>query len=64
MPSKAVNLRTIDLEENLRRMRNGQLYYAFTPDLVADRRRCRHATDAFNQAGDVSRRTLIELFKR
>lgn len=64
MASEAVNLRNVDLEENLRRMKNGQLYYAFTPDLIADRRRCRRATDAFNQAGDVSRRTLIELFKR
>lgn len=64
MASETVNLRTIDLEDNLRRMRNGELYYAFTPDLVADRRRCRHAANAFNQAGDVPRRTLIELFKR
>ncbi|KAK8140544.1 acetyltransferase [Apiospora sp. TS-2023a] len=58
-----INLRGIDEEENLRRMRKGDLYYAFTPSLAADRRRCRLASEEFNKAGDVSRRRLIELFK-
>ncbi|KAK7969336.1 hypothetical protein PG996_002227 [Apiospora saccharicola] len=58
-----INLREIDEEENLRRMRKGDLYHAFTPSLVADRRRCRLASEEFNKAGDVSRRRLIELFK-
>lgn len=44
-------------------MRAGELYYAFTPDLVADRKRCRLAAEAYNRAGDVSRRRLVELFK-
>ncbi|KAK6217794.1 hypothetical protein LQW54_003303 [Pestalotiopsis sp. IQ-011] len=56
-------LRNLDLEENKRLMRGGQLYYAFTPDLVADRKRCRLACEAYNRAGDVSRRRLVELFK-
>ena len=56
-------LRLIDLEENRRRMEKGELYYAFTPDLISDRRRCRAAYDAFNKAGEVSRRRLVELFK-
>ncbi|ORY69725.1 galactoside O-acetyltransferase [Pseudomassariella vexata] len=59
-----MDLRLIDLEENKRLMRNGELYYAFTPDLVADRKRCRLACEAYNQAGDVSRRRLVELFKK
>jgi hypothetical protein len=56
-------LRSIDLEENKRLMRDGQLYYAFTPDLIADRKRCRLACETYNKAGDVSRRRLVELFQ-
>ncbi|KAI0128916.1 galactoside O-acetyltransferase [Xylariales sp. AK1849] len=56
-------LRSMDVEENKRLMRNGELYYAFTPDLVADRKRCRLACEAYNKAGDVPRRRLVELFK-
>ncbi|KAK9795685.1 putative Maltose/galactoside acetyltransferase domain-containing protein [Seiridium cardinale] len=56
-------LRNIDLDENKRLMRQGHLYYAFTPDLIADRKRCRLACEAYNKAGDVSRRKLVELFK-
>lgn len=56
-------LRNINIEENKRLMREGQLYYAFTPDLIADRKRCRLACEAYNRAGDVSRRRLVELFK-
>ena len=53
----------VDLEENRRRMAAEELYYAFTPDLIADRRRCRLAFEAYNRAGDVSRRRLVELWK-
>jgi hypothetical protein len=53
----------IDTEENRRRMEAGELYYAFTPDLLADRKRCRLATEAFNAPGDVSRRKIVELWK-
>lgn len=56
------HLRKLDPEENRRRMRNGELYFAFAPDLIADRKRCHHALKAFNNAGDVSRRRLVELF--
>ncbi|KAK8089992.1 acetyltransferase [Apiospora hydei] len=59
-----IDLKEIDEEENLRRMRKGEMYYAFTPSLVADRRRCRLACEEFNKAGDVSRRRLVELFKK
>lgn len=56
-------LREIDQEENRRLMKNGELYYSFAPDLIADRKRCRLACEAFNKAGDVPRRRLVELFK-
>lgn len=53
----------IDHAENMARMRRGQLYYAFTPELIAARDRCRHACHRFNIAGEVSRRRLVELWK-
>ncbi|KEZ42589.1 Tetrahydrodipicolinate N-acetyltransferase [Scedosporium apiospermum] len=50
--------------ENRRRMHAGELYYAFTPDLTADRRRCGAACARYNAAGgNVSRRHLLELWK-
>lgn len=58
-----MSLRSIDKEENRRRMRNGELYYAFTPDLIADRRRCRKAYEKFNNAEELSRRALVEMWK-
>ncbi|RYP55240.1 hypothetical protein DL769_010209 [Monosporascus sp. CRB-8-3] len=58
-----MDLRKLDPEENRRRMRNGQFYFSFAPDLIADRKRCSHACKAFNAAADVPRRRLVELFK-
>ncbi|KAF3810753.1 putative maltose O-acetyltransferase [Colletotrichum gloeosporioides] len=58
-----MDIRTIDREENRRRMKNGELYHAFTPDLIADRKRCQAACTRFNNAGDVSRRTLVGMWK-
>ena len=58
-----MDLRKIDPEENRRRMRAGKLYFAFAPDLIADRRRCSLACKAYNEAGDVPRRKLAELFQ-
>ncbi len=57
-------LRAVDQEENRRRMANGALYFAFTPDLLEDRKNCRHAYERFNNAGDAPRRTLVELFQK
>lgn len=45
------------------KMLRGELYCAFTPDLIAARARCSRATRQFNNAGDVSRRRLVELWK-
>lgn len=59
----ALDIRSVDHEENRRRMRDGELYYAFTPDLIADRRRCRKAYGKLNSAEDLSRRALVELWK-
>ncbi|PYH95761.1 trimeric LpxA-like protein [Aspergillus ellipticus CBS 707.79] len=53
----------MDMQENRDRMRCGELFHAFVPDLVADRIRCAQACRRFNNAGDVSRRRLLELWK-
>lgn len=54
----------VDLQENRRLMEAGELYWAFTPDLVADRRRSATACDRFNRAsGDHSRRELAIMIK-
>jgi hypothetical protein len=45
------------------KMLRGELYRAFTPELTADRARCRAACTRFNNAGEVSRRRLLELWK-
>ncbi|KAJ2970883.1 hypothetical protein NUW58_g9566 [Xylaria curta] len=58
-----MDLRAVDQEDNRRRMRNGQWYFAFTPDLVADRQRCRDAFERFNTTADIGRRNLVELFQ-
>jgi hypothetical protein len=59
--------RSIDKADNRRRMQNGELYFAFTPDLVADRRRCNRAmakyAAAYSQGDAVTRRTLVEMWK-
>lgn len=49
--------------DNKRRMLCGQLYHAFVPELVTERARCKHACTRYNNAGDVSRRRLTELFR-
>ncbi|KAH7344328.1 maltose O-acetyltransferase-like protein [Pyrenochaeta sp. MPI-SDFR-AT-0127] len=49
--------------ENKQRMARGELYHAFTPELVAERARCKHACAQYNNAGEVPRRKLTELFR-
>ncbi|KAM0424322.1 hypothetical protein ACHAPT_010468 [Fusarium lateritium] len=44
-------------------MRRGDLYYAFTPRLVADRRRCRQAVARLNEAGELTRREIAQHWK-
>lgn len=53
----------IDEEDNLGRMRRGELYYAFTPQLVAARRRCGIAVGRLNGAGELTRRQIAEHWK-
>ena len=53
----------MDLSENKKRMARGELYHAFTPELTAERSRCKQACARYNNAGDASRRKLTELFR-
>lgn len=53
----------MELSENKKRMARGELYYAFTPELSAERARCSQACALYNNAGQVSRRIKTELFR-
>ncbi|KAI4800898.1 trimeric LpxA-like protein [Aureobasidium sp. EXF-8845] len=49
--------------ENKARSLRGELYHAFTPELVAERRRCARACNTYNKAESISRRRQVELWK-
>ncbi|OJJ08517.1 hypothetical protein ASPVEDRAFT_34664 [Aspergillus versicolor CBS 583.65] len=56
-------LSNIDERENLAHMERGELYYAFTPELVAARKRCSRAVNRLNSAGELSRREIAQFWK-
>ena len=45
------------------KMLRGELYHAFTPDLTADRVRCKWACNRFNKADEAPRRRLVEMWR-
>jgi hypothetical protein len=45
------------------KMLRGELFVSFTPDLIAARNRCKYAYTRYNNAGEVPRRRLVELWK-
>ena len=50
--------------ENKRKMLRGELYYANTPEMSAERARCNAALRAFNAAeGIASRREMVRLWR-
>ncbi|CAG8892814.1 unnamed protein product [Penicillium salamii] len=51
-------LSNVDEKENLARMRRGQLYFAFSPQLVAARRRCAGVVNRLNNSGELTRREI------
>ncbi|KAL6902958.1 trimeric LpxA-like protein [Trichoderma evansii] len=53
----------IDLAENRKRMLRGDLYYAFTPDLIQDRKECVRAVRKLNTAVEPTRRELAEFWR-
>ena len=55
----------INLKENREKMCSGQLYTAFVPDLVSERRRAAQACAKYNrEATEVSRREQVEMLKK
>lgn len=54
----------IDPEDNKRRMKAGELYYAFTPELLAARKRCMMALTLYNEKSDsMTRREQLEHYQ-
>ncbi|KAM5469242.1 hypothetical protein MauCBS54593_004597 [Microsporum audouinii] len=45
------------------KMLRGELYTAFSPDLIAERARCKAACERYNNAGEVTRRRRVELWR-
>jgi len=56
-------LSNIDEKENLARMERGELYYAFSPELVAARKRCGRIVGQLNRAGELTRREVAVYWK-
>jgi len=53
----------MEFSKNKQKMLRGELYHAFSPELSAERARAKHACTRYNNAGDVPRRKLTELFR-
>lgn len=53
----------IDEVENRRKMLCGELFVSFTPELIAARKRCKYACKRYNNAGEVPRRRLVEMWR-
>ncbi|EQL35892.1 hypothetical protein RJZ56_003779 [Blastomyces dermatitidis] len=45
------------------KMLRGELYHAFTPELIAARAKCKWACKRFNDSEDVTRRRQVELWR-
>lgn len=51
------------MSENKARSLRGEMYYAFTPALVAERRRCQTALQRYNNSDALTRRKRAELWR-
>jgi len=54
----------MSISENKTRSLRGEMYYAFTPELVKERTRCAAAVHKFNNSPNASRRERVELWKK
>ncbi|KAL4785455.1 acetyltransferase, CysE/LacA/LpxA/NodL family [Aspergillus varians] len=54
---------TMATSKEWQKMLNGELYWAWDADLQANRERCKEACKRFNEAGPVSRRRRVELWR-
>ncbi|KAK2608788.1 hypothetical protein QQS21_002645 [Conoideocrella luteorostrata] len=56
---------TLLVSENKGKMARGELYHAFTPELLAERGRCKAAMRAYNAAeGEGTRRETVRLWRQ
>lgn len=46
------------------KMLKGELYIAFSPELVKERDRCADACNALNSAGNLQRRQMVQLWRQ
>lgn len=53
----------VDAAENRQKMEAGELYYAFTPDLIKERQLCKQASRLYNDSDGLSRREQIQLYQ-
>ncbi len=51
------------MSDNKQRMLRGDLYHAFTPELIQVRRRCQHACERFNRAHEPTRREQVIMIR-
>jgi hypothetical protein len=51
------------ISENKTRALRGELYYAFTSEMVAGRRRCALACKRYNNSDSVNRREMVEMWR-
>ena len=49
--------------ENKQKMIRGEVYHAFTPELIVERTRCKAACNRFNRAQDPTRREQVEMWR-
>jgi len=51
------------MSENKQKMLKGELYYSFTPELLQERTRAKHACHKYNTTGEMTRRQQVELWR-
>jgi hypothetical protein len=63
--STVVKMANSEVSENKKRMAKGELYIAFTPELEADRARCKDLVSRYNAAVATrsSRREIVRLWR-
>lgn len=61
--SEMMMMMMMEASENKQRSLRGELYHAFTPELLAARRQCAAARAKYNNTSDLTRRQQITLWR-
>jgi hypothetical protein len=51
------------MSDNKQKMLRGELYFAFTDELIVERTRTKHACGRYNRASEITRRQVTELWR-